>query len=344
MAKNKQDWLKEAKALGLKVTPKDKIADIKAAIAAVNSKQPTVTSQERSVKSQDTAEQTPGSELPAPTMAKAGKRSRKGLEVAEEKVEKEARKRGELKDEAKQSLSKPKKGPAPKTRSRLERQGKRYQAAFAKVDQSKEYNLDEALALAVETSLTKFDAAVELHVRLNVDPKQSDQNIRETVSLPHGNGKTLRVAVFAPTDHHAAATKAGADIVGEKDFLAKLDKAELDFDVLISTPQVMSLLGKYAKLLGPKGLMPNPKSGTVTNKVAEAVAAAKAGRVEFRVDPQGIIHCGVGRVSFGATKLKANAQVVLDAVKAAKPASVKSGYVMSVFVTTSMGPSIKVTL
>lgn len=339
MAKTKADWLKEATSLGLKLAPQTKIADIKAAISSATTK-------EKAVEQANNDPETPTSEgtTPSPAVTKAGKRSHKGLEAAEEKATKEARKRGELKEETVRSVDKPKKGPAPKTRLRIERQGKRYQAAFAKVDRSKDHNLDEALALAVETSPTKFDAAVELHVRLNVDPKQSDQNIRETVQLPHGTGKTLRVAVFAPTEQHAAATKAGADIVGEKDFLAKLDKAELDFDVLISTPQVMNLLGKYAKLLGPKGLMPSPKSGTVTNKVAEAVEAAKDGRVEFRVDPQGIIHCGIGKVSFGAAKLKANAQVVLDAVKAAKPASVKSGYMMSVFVTTSMGPSIKVSL
>jgi len=328
MAKTKLDWLKEAKALGLELTSKDKIADIKTAIEVASAKP-----------SKLSAEAEPKSITPT---AKAGKRSKKAFEEAETKAAKEAKKQAST-DEA-ELVPEPKRGPAPKARSRLQRRGKGYKNVYAKIDRSQSYELSDALKLMIETATTKFDSTVELHLRLNVDPKQADQNIRDVVALPHGSGKSLRVAVFAPPEQHAAAKEAGADTVGEADFLTKLDKNQLDFDVLISTPQVMSQLGKYAKLLGPKGLMPNPKSGTVTNSVAEAVKAAKAGRVEFRVDAQGIIHVGVGKVSFGADKLAQNVQAVIDAVKAAKPASVKSGYIISAFMATSMGPSARLSL
>lgn len=332
MAKTKQDWLKEAQALGLNVTPKDKIADIKAAIESASSKP----------KQSDEPKEIMQPATPEPT--KAGKHSRKGQEEAEVKALKEARKRHEL-DEPDSEVNKaPKRGPVPKTKSRLERRGKKYQEAYKLIEPDKTYELEDAVKTAVSTSKTKFDATVELHLRLGVDPKQSDQNIRDVVSLPHGTGKTVRVAVFAPSDQHAAAKTAGADVVGEQDFLNQLDKGQLDFDVLISTPQVMSMLGKYAKVLGPKGLMPNPKSGTVTNNVAEAVKSAKGGRLEFRVDAQGIIHAGVGKVSFGSDKLAANTQAVIDAVRAAKPASVKSGYIVGAHLSTTMGPSVKLSL
>lgn len=160
------------------------------------------------------------------------------------------------------------------------------------------------MELATKTSTVKFDASVEIHVRLGVDPRQADQNIRATVSLPHGTGKTVRVAVFAPDADHAAAKKAGADVVGDEDFLKQLDKEELSFDVLVATPQYMPRLGKYARLLGPRGLMPNPKSGTVATDVAKAVTEAKAGKVEYRVDKQAVVHLSIGKVSFGAKSLK----------------------------------------
>jgi large subunit ribosomal protein L1 len=330
MAKTKQDWLKEAKELGLEVTPKDKIADIKAAIEAAAAK-PAKTPAEKSLKG-------------TPVIAKAGKRSRKGQEEAEAKTAKEARKHRELDEPAAEETKKPKSGPAPRSRSVLERRGRKYREAHAKIDRTRTYELDEAIKLMEQTAATKFDSTVELHLRLNVDPKQSDQNIRDVVSLPHGSGKSVRIAVFAPTEQHEAAKAAGADIVGEQDFLKQLDKGQINFDVLISMPQVMGQLGKYAKLLGPKGLMPNPKSGTVTNNVAEAVRAAKTGRVEFRVDAQGIIHVGIGKVSFGSEKLAANAKAVVDAVKSAKPASVKSGYLISAYLSTTMGPSARLSL
>ncbi len=277
-------------------------------------------------------------EAEEPKTAKAGKRSAKGVKVAEAKEAKEDRKAHASEDDDTEHVAKL----APTARPHSERAGKKYRAAFKLIERDKEYSLAEALELATKTATTKFDSSVELHVRLNVDPRQADQNIRGQLVLPAGTGKAVRVAVFAEVDDVALAKKAGAEIAGAEDFLAQLDKGKIDFDVLISTPQVMAKLGKYARVLGPKGLMPNPKSGTVTKDVAKAVLEAKAGRVEYRVDPTGIIHLAMGKVSFGPAKLGENAAAVIAALKAAKPSSVKATYVKSAFVTTSMGPSIKV--
>lgn len=273
--------------------------------------------------------------------AKAGKRSEKALKEADEKVAKEERKakgdttpQGEVEVKAKQKQN--------PTRSRFERRGKNYRKVAELIEKGKAYSLKEALDLAIKTSVGKFDGTVELHVNLNVDPKLADQNIRGTVSLPHGTGKTLRVAAFVAADQVEAAKKAGADIAGEDDFLKLLDKEQIDFDVLISTPQLMPKLGKYARLLGPRGLMPNPKSGTVTTNVAQAVKEAKAGKVEYRVDKQSIVHQGIGKVSFGADKLYDNAKAFLDNLQAAKPASVKGALVKGITASTTMGPGIKV--
>ncbi len=198
--------------------------------------------------------------------------------------------------------------------------------------------------MVVKTSTSKFDGSVELHINLGVDPRQADQNIRATVSLPHGTGKNVRVAVFAPSDVHEAATKAGADIVGEEEFLAQLDKENINFDILVSTPQFMPKLGKYARLLGPRGLMPNPKSGTVTTNVAKAVQEAKAGRVEYRVDKQAIVHLSIGKASFGADKLADNAKAFFDSLNSVKPSSLKGGYIKAVHAASTMGPGVKVDL
>ena len=278
------------------------------------------------------------------TTAKAGKRSAKSLKEAEEKEAKEERKEKVASGELDPSEAGLKKGPSPKTRSKLERRSKNYKKAAELVDSTKEYTLKEAADLLPKTSSVKFDASVELHVNLGVDPRQADQNIRATVSLPHGTGKSVRIAVFAPADQHEAAKKAGADIVGEDEFLQQLDKEQLDFDVLIATPQLMAKLGKYARVLGPKGLMPNPKSGTVTAKVADAVKEAKAGKVEFRVDKQSIVHLGVGKVSFKPEQIAENAKVVLKAIADAKPASVKGVYIQKVSLATTMGPSVNIAL
>ncbi|MBP3899440.1 50S ribosomal protein L1 [Candidatus Saccharibacteria bacterium] len=224
----------------------------------------------------------------------------------------------------------------------MERRGKKYQEAAKLIEKGKVYGLKDAIALAIKTNTTKFDASLEAHVRLGVDPRQADQNIRTTIVLPNGNGKTVRVAVFAPLDEAKKALAAGADIAEDDAFLKRLEKGEIDFDVLISTPAFMPKLGRFARLLGPKGLMPNPKAGTVTMDVEKAVKEAKAGKVEYRVDKQSIVHIGLGKVSFGEQKLLENATAFFDSLKAQKPASIKGQYVKSVFVTTSMGPSIAV--
>ncbi len=278
-------------------------------------------------------------ETPAKATAKAGKRSTKAVREAEELAAKEARKTTakeaeETKKEAPKLATKP-------PRSKLERAGKKFREAAKLVENDKVYSLDEALELATKTSPVKFDATVELHLNLAVDPKQADQNIRDIVVLPGGTGKSVKVAVFAESGDVEKAKKAGAEIAGSDDFLAQLDKEQIDFDILIATPAVMAKLAKYARLLGPKGLMPNPKSGTVTTDVTKAVSEAKTGRVEYRVDSVGIIHLGIGKVSFGAEKLGQNAQAVLASIRANKPASIKGAFVKTSYVTTTMGPSIK---
>lgn len=318
----KADLLEEATKLGVNVTEKNTIAEIEAAIKDAGS-----------------AEAAPKKE----GVAKAGKRSEKSLKEAEVKAEKEARKaEGDTTPQSDEAEHHIKKGPKPVTRPLVERRGKKYQDAAKKVDSNKLYTLGEALKLATETSPTKFDASVEIHVRLGVDPRQADQNIRSTVSLPNGTGKTIRVAVFAPTDQHEAAKKAGADIVGEEEFLQQLDKEQIDFDVLIATPQLMPKLGKYARTLGPRGLMPNPKSGTVAADVAKATKEAKAGKVEYRVDKQAIVHLSIGKVSFGPAKLHENAKVFFESLNSNKPAGLKGVYVKTISIATSQGPGIKV--
>lgn len=272
--------------------------------------------------------------------AKSGKKSKKHIEEVKAEEERQAKK-AERAASDKAAAEKPK-GAKPVTRPRIERRGKNYQAAAKLVEKGKTYSLKEALELAIKSSPVKFDASVEAHVRLGVDPRQADQNIRTTIVLPNGNGKTVRVAVFAPLDVCKAAKAAGADIAEDEEFLKQLEKGVIDFDVLISTPAYMPKLGKFARLLGPKGLMPNPKAGTVTLDVEKAVKESKAGKVEYRVDKQAIVHIGLGKVSFGADKLLENANTFFDSIKAMKPASLKGTYVKSVFVTTTMGPSISV--
>ena len=272
------------------------------------------------------------------TFAKSGKKSKKHIEEVKAEEERQARKAERA---AKEGEEKPK-GAKPVTRPRIERRGKKYQEAYKLVEKGKTYSLKDAIALAIKTNPTKFDASIEAHIRLGVDPRQADQNIRATLVLPNGNGKTVRVAVFAPLDVCKAAKAAGADIAEDEEFLKQLDKGEINFDILISTPQYMPKLGKYARLLGPKGLMPNPKAGTVTMDVEKAVKESKAGKVEYRVDKQSIVHIGLGKVSFGEAKLLENANAFFDSLKSQKPASLKGTYVKSVFVTTTMGPSISV--
>jgi large subunit ribosomal protein L1 len=318
MAK-KAELLEKAAELKLDVSEKNTIAEIEEAIAGAEKH-----------------------EVREAVVAKAGKRSQKSLDEAEEKAEKEARKEAGDTTPQGDAVAHEKKGPAPKVRPMIERRGKNYRKAAEKVDTTKVYSLADALALAVETNPVKFDASVELHIRLGVDPRQADQNIRATVALPNGTGKKIRVAVFAPEADAAKATKAGADIAGDDDFLKALDKGEINFDVLIATPAYMPKLGKYARLLGPKGLMPNPKSGTVAADVAKAVTEAKAGKVEYRVDKQATIHLSIGKVSFGAKKLEENASAFFASLQSQKPSSLKGSYVKSTALATTMGPGIKV--
>lgn len=323
MAKSKAELLAEAKDLGLEVTAKNTVAEITAAIAGAATAEAPVTEEEKKT-------------------TKAGKHSEKGLKEAEEKAAKlEAQKhREETKAEAEDK--KPKQ--PQRVTNKLDRQGKGIRKSAELIEKGKVYSLKEALELAVKTSHVKFDATVELHVNLGVDPRQADQNLRDTIQLPAGTGKTVRVAVLADADDAAAAKKAGADIAGSDEFLAQLDKNVIDFDILIATPTMMAKLGKYARVLGPKGLMPNPKSGTVTTDVTKAVSESKAGRVEYRVDSTGIIHVGVGKVSFGADKLGQNVRAVFASIKQNKPSSLKSSYVQAIHLATTMGPSIKVEL
>lgn len=333
MAK-KADLLEEAKNLGLEVTEKNTIAEIEAAIKSAE-----VSKDKTGV----TKEEAPVIEATDKPAAKAGKRSEKSLREAEEKAEKEARKEtGDTTPQSEDAEATIKKGPRPVTRPRIERRGKAYRKIAELVESGKVYSLSEGIDLATKTNPSKFDASVELHVRLGVDPRQADQNIRATVSLPHGSGKTIRVAVFAPEADLAAAKKAGADIAGDEEFLKQLDKEELNFDTLITVPAYMPKLGKYARLLGPRGLMPNPKSGTVAADVAKAVSEAKAGKVEYRVDKQAIVHVSIGKVSFGASKLSENANAFISSLKSQKPTSIKGAYVKSTSISTTMGPGIKV--
>ncbi len=208
------------------------------------------------------------------------------------------------------------------------------------VDRTKLYELEEAIELAQKTSAVKFDASLELHMNLGVDPKQADQMVRATVVLPAGTGKSLRVAVLTDTKQDEAKS-AGADLVGAEDLMAKIEKGEINFDKLITTPDMMPKLSKLAKVLGPKGLMPNPKSGTVTADVAKAVTEAKAGKIEFRIDKQAIVHQIVGKVSFTKADLETNVKTLIDAVIKAKPSAAKGTYVTSMSMTTTMGPGIK---
>jgi large subunit ribosomal protein L1 len=332
MAK-KANLLEEAKKLGLDVSEKNTVAQIEAAI--VDAETPAVAVTEAAV-TEEIAENK------VEKVAKAGKRSAKAIAETEAKEEKEARKiSGDTSSADGEEASMPK-GPKPIARPRIERRGKKYQEAAKLVEKDTLYSLTTAVELASKTSPSKFDASVEVHVRLNVDPRQADQNIRTTVSLPNGTGKTIRVAVFAPESDHAAATKSGADIVGDETFLAQLDKEQINFDILIATPQFMPRLGKYARLLGPRGLMPNPKSGSVATDVAKAVSEAKTGKVEYRVDKQAIVHLSIGKVSFGADKLNENAKSFFDSLLSQKPTTIKGAFVKSISISTTQGPSIKV--
>ena len=221
--------------------------------------------------------------------------------------------------------------------------GKKYIESAKLVDRATLYDPAEALDLAVKTSSAKFDETVEVHVRLGVDSRHADQQVRGAVVLPNGTGKKVRVAVFAKGDAADAAAAAGAEIVGAEDLVAKIQgEGFLDFDVAIAAPNMMGLVGRLGKVLGPRGLMPSPKAGTVTPDVAKAVEEAKAGKIEYRLDKTNIIHCPIGKVSFGTEKLQENYKTLLDAVNKAKPAAAKGQYIRSCVVATTMGPGVRI--
>ncbi len=219
--------------------------------------------------------------------------------------------------------------------------GKKFKAAATKVDSAKKYSFAEGLKLAVDTAPAKFDESVDVAVRLGIDPKQSDQQVRGAIALPHGLGKNVRVVVFAKGPKEADAKAAGADFVGAEDLVEKINGGWLDFDKCIATPDMMATVSKVAKVLGPRGLMPNPKVGTVTMNVGEAVTAEKKGKLDFRVDKSGIIHVSIGRKSMGATKLKDNFDAFIGAIVKAKPSTSKGTYLRSIFTASTMGPSIR---
>lgn len=222
--------------------------------------------------------------------------------------------------------------------------GKSYRDALAKVDRNQRYLLEDSLRIAKETARAKFDETVELAIRLAVDPRQADQNIRGTVTLPHGMGKAVRVLAFAKGDKEKEAQDAGADFVGSDELIKKISDGWLDFDKAVATPDMMAAVGRIGKVLGPRGLMPNPKTGTVSMDIGKAVKEIKAGKLEYRVDKAGIVHVPVGKASFGPDQLIENARAVLMSILRAKPASAKGNYVKGVTVTTTMGPGIKIDL
>jgi large subunit ribosomal protein L1 len=219
---------------------------------------------------------------------------------------------------------------------------KKRKVAQAKVDANKIYSLKEASSLVKEINCTKFDSSVDVHVRLGVDPKKADQAIRGTVTLPHGTGKTKRVLVLCTPDKEADAKAAGADHVGLDEFITKIEGGWTDIDVIIATPAVMPKIGKLGKVLGPRNLMPNPKTGTVTNDVAAAVNEVKGGKIAFKVDKAGIVHASIGRISFSPEKIAENAQEILNALVKAKPSTAKGIYLKSIYIASTMSPGIAV--
>ncbi|MBR4081422.1 MAG: 50S ribosomal protein L1 [Clostridia bacterium] len=221
--------------------------------------------------------------------------------------------------------------------------GKKYTDSVKLIDNLKQYDPEEAVGLVLQTGKAKFDETVEISVRLGVDPRHADQQVRGAVVLPHGTGRTIRVLVIAKGAKAAEAQAAGADYVGAEDMIAKIQQESwFDFDGCVATPDMMGLVGRIGRLLGPKGLMPNPKSGTVTMDVTKAVKEIKAGKVEYRLDKTAIIHCPIGKVSFGTEKLCENMQTLMDAINKAKPAAAKGTYVRSLYLSSTMGPSVRV--
>ena len=219
--------------------------------------------------------------------------------------------------------------------------GKRFKAALTGIDRNKFYSVEDAVKLVKERAKAKFDETIEMAFNLGIDPKHADQNVRGVISLPHGTGKTVRVAVFAKGEKAEAAKKAGADIVGADDLAEKVQAGQMDFDRVIASPDMMVTVGKLGKVLGPRGLMPNPKLGTVTNDVAEAVKAAKGGQVEYRAQKEGIVHAGVGKASFSEDAIAANVRALVTAINRAKPSGAKGTFIKKVSISSTMGPGLK---
>ncbi|MBR2377693.1 MAG: 50S ribosomal protein L1 [Clostridia bacterium] len=221
--------------------------------------------------------------------------------------------------------------------------GKKYAESIKSFDKTKQYEIEEALEIVISTAKAKFDETIEFHTKLGVDPKQADQQVRGVIVLPNGTGKNVKVLVIAKGEKADVAQAAGADYVGAEDMIAKIQKDNwFDFDVVITTPDMMGVVGRIAKILGPKGLMPNPKSGTVTMDVEKAIKDVKAGKVEYRLDKTAVIHCSIGKKSFGKEKLLENYNALLDAIIKAKPAAAKGQYIKSVAIASTMGPGVKV--
>lgn len=227
----------------------------------------------------------------------------------------------------------------------MPKHGKRYRALEGKVDRNKQYSIDEAAALVKEIATAKFDETVEVHFRLGIDPRKSDQNVRGTVALPHGTGRSVRVAVITKGENVQAAEAAGADVVGSDELIERIAGGFMEFDAVVATPDMMAAVGqKLARLLGPRGLLPNPKSGTVGTDVTGMVKSLKAGRIEFRNDKTGVVHAPIGKASFESGNLSANFSALLSALEAAKPGTAKGVFLRSAYLTTTMGPSIPLTL
>ena len=227
----------------------------------------------------------------------------------------------------------------------MPKHGKRYRSLAEKVDSNKVYTAEEATALVKELATAKFDETVEVHIRLGIDAKKSDQNVRSTVALPHGTGKTVRVLAFAKGEKQAEASEAGADFVGDDDMVAKVDGGWFDFDAVVATPDMMAAIGsKLGRVLGPKGLLPNPKAGTVGPNIGEIVKALKSGQIEFRNDKTGVLHAPIGKASFSAEQLAENLVALTKAVEGAKPETSKGIFIRNVYLTSTMGPSIQVSV
>jgi len=283
-------------------------------------------------------EEEKGKKKPKKLVKEEKKKEKPEEEIKKEETPQEVKETEEIVKEKK----KVKKGKVPlKARPRILKKSKKYQKAAQLVDKNKIYSLDEAVSLVKKTSFTKFDAAVEVHIRLGVDPKKSEQNVRGTVTLPYGTGKTKRILVLTE-EKEKEAQSAGADYVGGEDLINKIEGGFSDFDIVLATPEIMPKITRVAKILGQRGLMPNPKSGTIVKNPVSFIKEIKKGKIEFKMDAGGIIHQVVGRASFPEEHLKKNIQTLIDAVLAAKPAGVKGNYILSITLCSTMGPGIKI--